>query len=221
MSHEQKIVKYKDKLFFLKNQVGGMDCDIRYMQDIHSSTYIKDITNFIPFEKSVFHPLRKHPVCSYSIWDKNHIQLYVPTQPEPTDKLYQSQKYYIRLFNAFNKNAMKGAVAEELHLIMWSYKHSKWYSIENWPKDDLLIDEFFDFLNVTSQFQAKLVINNLYIFRKEFDHNPGAIQENVRQITELLDDNNRQPSDEVLAELARYSPPLEVVDIDEHELPRF
>lgn len=212
MIYEKKLRKYKNKHFYLKNQSGGKDCDIRHTEDILSTTYIKDTTDFIPFEKSFLHPFRKHPVCSYSIWNMAHTQLYIPTPPESKDKLYQNQIFFIRLHKAYFKSQVKGEdEGEEFHAIMWSYTHSKWYELDNWPHNDPLLDKLYTFLNVHDVLEAKIVINNLYIFRKEYKNNPKSIYENVRTIEDLVNNNDRVPSDEVLNELERYGPNSEVV----------
>ena len=149
MSYEHKLIKYKTKINLIKNQVGGKDCDIRHSEDLLATSYIKDITDFIPFEKSILHPFRKHPVCSYSIWDKSHTQLYVPTPPEPKDKLYASQKFYIRLHKVYFKSQIKGeSEGVDLQAIMWSQVHEKWYELENWPLNDNLLENLLRFLNV-------------------------------------------------------------------------
>jgi hypothetical protein len=206
MSYEHKLIKYKTKFNLIKNQVGGKDCDIRHSEDLLATSYIKDITDFIPFEKSILHPFRKHPVCSYSIWDKSHTQLYVPTPPEPKDKLYASQKFYIRLHKVYFKSQIKGEdEGIDLQAIMWSQIHQKWYELENWPLNDSLLEQLLHFLNVDDVLSAKTVINNLYMFRNT-TYSP-INPENLEMITELM---HNAPSVEVINELERYSPTREM-----------
>jgi hypothetical protein len=205
MNYEHKLNKYKYKLLSTKNQLGGKDCDFRHAEDILSSTYIKDISNFIPFEKSILHPFRKHPVCSYSIWDKDHIQLYVPTPPNLKDKLFPAYKYFIRIHKVYFKSQDDpNEEGVDSHMIMWSPVHEKWYEVENWPHNDNILEELLVFLNTDSVIGAKMVINNLFLFRKE-PNNP-ALQANVRQILEFVtdDQSGRTASSELLDELESY-----------------
>lgn len=224
MSYEQKLNKYKNKLLF-KKQLGGKDCDIIRANDTLATTYIKDITNFIPFEKSIFHPYRVHPVCSYSIWDESHIQLYVPTPPEEKDKLYPTQPFYVRLHMVYFKSQdpkdLNGEGAE-FHMIMWSTVHKKWYELDIWPLNDPLLDQLLRFFKQPSPKELKVIINNFFMFRKP-NVNIQDLSENVRLITDMIydnDDGNISP--ELQAELERYSPQNEeVVNYDDDDPPRF
>jgi hypothetical protein len=221
MDYKNKLNKYRYKILF-KKQIGGRDCDTRHTEDVLSTTYIKDTSDFIPFQKSSLHRFRNHPKCSYSMWDMNHINLYVPVAPKLKDKLYSNQPFYIRLHNAYFKSQVKGEdVGTELHAIMWSNVHKKWYELDNWPLNDNLLNELFTFLHVDDALSAKMVINNLYLFRKEYQNNPESIAENVKIINDLLINNEGGPSEEVLSELERYSPtpPPEIVGEDFEEEP--
>jgi len=215
MDYQNKLHKYKNKIKITNIQRGGKDCDRRQAEDILRSTYIIDTTNFIPFEKSLLHPYRNHPVCSYSIWNKDHTQLYVPTGPSNKDKLYKSQPFYIRLHTVYFKSDDGG---REIHMILWSYVHKKWYQVENWPLNDNLLEELFYFLNADGVLSAKMIIDNLYKFRKNFRNQPSKYVENVNQINDLVHSNNLNPSAEVLDELALYTSDSES-DVEDFELP--
>ena len=202
MEYKNKFYKYKIKYENKINLVGGKDCDIRFAEDILSGFYIKDITNFIPFEKSVLYPMRKQPVCSYSIWDEHHTQLYVPIIPNENDKLYKTQPFYIRLHHVYFASQVKGEdVGIDLHVIMWSPIHKKWYQLENWPQNDNLLEKLFEFLNVVGVIESKVVINNLLMFRKEYKNNPAALSENLKTVTDLINSGDKNASSEILEEL--------------------
>jgi len=122
MTYESKLIKYKDKYLYIKNQIGGKDCDRNYVYDIHRTSYIKDTRNFIPFERSIYRFNRKYPVCSYSMWNKSHTQLYIPSPPIEYDKLYMEHNFYIRLIHLYYMDE-DGTEAHDTHVIMWSFKH--------------------------------------------------------------------------------------------------
>jgi len=143
MTYESKLIKYKDKYLYIKNQIGGKDCDVKYAEDILNNTYIKDTRNFVPFEKSFN---RKHPVCSYSMWDKSGTQLYIPSPPSEYDR-YEGNDLYVRWIDYYYmeekydkyRDMYLTYEASDVHVIMWSFKHKKWYNVDLWPMDDLLL----------------------------------------------------------------------------------
>lgn len=207
MSYKQKIDKYKSKII-LKNQLGGKDCDLLHAQDFLATSYIKDITDFVPFEKSILHPFRTYPKCSYSVWDKDHIQLYVPSPPKAKDKLYDTRNFYIRIVNISYKSRDTGKdEGEDRNYILWSPVHNKWYDIDYWPKNDNSLENLLSFLGVGSNGELKMIVNNLFMFRKEYKEHPdefSRLAENVDFISSLVHDTGRA-SPEIEDELDRYS----------------
>jgi hypothetical protein len=214
MKYEQRLNKYRGKFFFIKNQLGGKECDTSYNNDIHRTSYIKDIRNFIPFERSVFRYTRKYPVCSYSMWNESHTQLYIPTPPEPIDKLYMRTEFYVRLIHLYYMD--EGKEEHDTHVIMWSFVHKKWYNIDVWPTNDPMLNDLFNYLNIDDVIATKLFINKIYELRESH----GNIDPNsVKILTDIMGIGT--PSQDVLDEIERYSPEVVGEDYNEDEPTRF
>jgi len=202
MTYEKKLIKYKNKNLYIKNQLGGKGCDRNYVHDIHRTSYIKDTRNFIPFERSIFHYNRKYPVCSYSMWNKGRTQLYIPIPPTEYDKLYMKHDFYIRLIHLYYIDE-DGSEAHDTHAIMWSFKHKKWYNIDIWPDNDHLLNDLFHFTNTDNVLAAKLFINSIYKLRDST--NLEQIDDTIRTLTDVVNSGDGTPSNEVLEELDDYS----------------
>lgn len=153
--YEYKSNKYKLKYQNITNLVGGYkDCNIAIANNHLDGAYIKNNVNLVPFEKSIFHPIRSHPVCSYSIWNKQHTQLYIPTPPNYTDKIFKYLNYRIRAYQIFYNPT--GVLIDEIgkqeetkhDFLLWSNKHQKWYIFDTFPKDDNTLEKLGKDMNM-------------------------------------------------------------------------
>jgi hypothetical protein len=132
------------------------------------------------------------------MWNKTHTELYIPTPPEPSDKLYMKTQFYVRLVHLYYMD--EGQEAHDTHAIMWSFKHKKWYNIDIWPTDDPLLEDLFNYINTGDVIATKLFINKIYELREFHDNvDPHA----VKVLTDIMSDGI--PSQDVLDEIESYS----------------
>ena len=238
MNYKNKITKYKCKYESKINLHGGRkDCDIEYARQINETSFIRNLMNLTPFQKSVFAPLREYPVCSYSIWNERKTQLYIPTLPTFRDRLFKYSNYHARAYPKLYKGD-DGAIISEWDIVLWSQKHKKWYLINLFPNDDnkilldlakdlnLVEDSTFsgvvDMLSIRDH--IKRIIGSIFIARQtiainedeERFHNP------LKEIQNLLGDASREnttASEEYiqeLKELEKVNLESEVVSDDEN-----
>jgi hypothetical protein len=151
MNFEQKYLKYKEKYLNLKNLITGgeggkknivpncIKTPQKIKENLETTCYIDNPEND-PTLKKISRFLHSTAVCSFSLWNKDKTQSYVPTNPTESDKIFSNREYYYRIY--FIKNNEDKQLTPDnkclqigIILIIWSPVKSKWYTLSNFPED--------------------------------------------------------------------------------------
>lgn len=158
--YEHKANKYKLKYKYKTNLVGGhQDCDIGIANNYLENAFIVNDVNLIPFEKSLFHNFKNHPVCSYSVWDERRDHLYIPTSPNNNDKVFKYLDYNIRPYHTHYADIIENGVViahggSRYDYTLWSKKHRKWYLVNTFPRDDNTLEKLARDMNIELQIDS-------------------------------------------------------------------
>lgn len=151
MDYSIKLNKYILKYQYITNLKGGhVYCDATMQSNHIDAIYVKDTTNLIPFTKSIYHPFRSHPICSYSVWNKSKTELYIPTPPTIDDKVFKYLDYHIRPYKVYFEEYDSDRLIESsmYDILLWSEKHNKWYLLLSYPDDDNTLEKLSKDMNL-------------------------------------------------------------------------
>jgi hypothetical protein len=150
MNNNKLIENYQDKLnkYILKNNIiGGYPGCIRERTDKKlEQCFIKNLSNLTPHTGTFFRPFTR---CSYSVWNENQSQLYIPTPPTDSDKIFSLLDYYVRFYQLDCSRLKQSDSGNKIDIVVWSPVYKKWYETTLFPyKFD------FTFFNIAREFNA-------------------------------------------------------------------
>lgn len=141
---------YKNKLnkYIIKNNIiGGYSGCVRERTDKKlEQCFIKNLSNLIPHTSTFLRPFTR---CSYSVWNENQSQLYIPTPPTDEDKLFPLLDYYVRFYQLDCSRLKQSESGNKIDIVIWSPVYKKWYETALFPyKFDITLFE------IASEFDA-------------------------------------------------------------------
>jgi hypothetical protein len=173
MNYNKNIENYQNKLnkYIIKNDIiGGYTGCIRERTDKKlEQCFIKNLSNLIPHSASFFRPFTR---CSYSVWNEDKSQLYIPTPPTDEDKLFPLLDYYVRFYQLDCSRLKQSESGNKIDIVIWSPVYKKWYETTLFPyKFDITLFEIaseFDAFNSISDNGYPIVIEDYKTMSQKF-----------------------------------------------------
>jgi hypothetical protein len=164
---------YRNKLnkYIIKNNIlGGYPGCVRERTDKKlEQCFIKNLSNLTPHSGTFLRPYTR---CSYSVWNEDKSQLYIPTQPTDEDKLFPLLNYYVRFYQLDCSRLKQSESGNKIDIVIWSPVYKKWYETTLFPyKFDITLFEIareFDAYNLISDNGHPLIIEDIKTMSQKF-----------------------------------------------------